>query len=240
MNTLAYRVHMTLRSTNKKVGPIPVSTTDSGTCPPICAFYDSGCYAHYGPISHHWSKVTRGERGDPWPQFCMRVTNLPDGQLWRHNQAGDLPGDGWWIDTEALKQLVEANRGKRGFTYTHYPVLGDDDCARHNRAAIRQANERGFRINLSGNHPAHADELADLGIAPVTTVLATEQRHNTVTPAGRRVVVCPATTHEGVTCMSCQLCQRNHDVIVGFPAHGTKRRAVSEVVWLGLERATGT
>jgi len=60
----------------------------------------------------------------------------------------------------------------------------------------------------------------------VVVVLPSTQNQNTVTPKGRRVVVCPATQREDVSCATCQLCQRQRDVIVGFPAHGTKRRVI--------------
>ena len=41
-----------------------------------------------------------------------------------------------------------------------------------NRRLIAAAVEAGFTVNLSADNPAHADRLADLGIAPVVTVLA--------------------------------------------------------------------
>ena len=68
--------------------------------------------------------------------------------------------------------------------------------------------------------------LADHHAGPVVVVLPSTQTANTKTPAGRAVVVCPATQRDDVTCASCQLCQRQRDVIVGFPAHGTRRRVI--------------
>jgi len=41
-----------------------------------------------------------------------------------------------------------------------------------NRRLIAAAIEAGFTINWSADNPAHADRLAELGIAPVVTVLA--------------------------------------------------------------------
>jgi hypothetical protein len=229
MDDLKHLVHLTLKSNNAKTGPIPVSTTSEDTCPPTCPFYRDSCYAHLGPLGLHWGKVTRGERGHTWSKFCARIASLPAGQLWRHNQAGDLPGDGLSINAEALDQLVEANADKRGFTYTHYPLTGESETEAHNRDAVRRANEAGFTINLSGNNLAHADHLASLDIAPVTTVLPSDTDDNTYTPAGRKVVVCPATQRDDVSCATCQLCQRSRDVIVGFPAHGPRKRRASAV-----------
>ena len=52
----------------------------------------------------------------------------------------------------------------------------------------------------------------------------------TVTPEGWAVKTCPATYRDDVTCQSCQLCQRrDRKVIVGFPAHGMRKKAAATV-----------
>jgi hypothetical protein len=224
-----YYAHLTLKSDNSKTGPIPVSVTSKNACPSDCAFRDNGCYAETGPMQFHWAAVTNGERGMGWGMFCDAVATLPDGTLWRHNAAGDLPGDGKRIDRAALGQLLDANQGKRGFTYTHYrpTVAGNAD-------AVAEANLRGFTVNLSANTMAEADAFADLGIAPVVCVLPRDQVTNCKTPAGRTVVVCPAVTREDVSCATCKLCSHMHrETIVGFPAHGSGARKIE----LHLQRA---
>ena len=244
---MTYTVHTTIKSNNRKVGKIPVTTTSAATCPDECEFKKNGCYADGGPLAMHWKKVTDGERGDPWSVFIDRVTLFPQGQLWRHNQAGDLAGDGNRLDADANDQLADANVGKRGFTYTHYPVLTD----KHNARVVKRMNDKGFVVNLSGNNLAHADALYDLDIAPVTTVLPTEYERqsntkgiwtetideykkridikNIRTANTRKVTVCPATYMDDVSCATCQLCARNRDAIIGFPAHGTSKRKANEV-----------
>lgn len=219
-------VSLTLESRNAKTGKIPVSTTTALTCPLSCPFNtanEGGCYASGGPLRIQWGKVTDGKAGMGWAAFCEAVAKLPEGQLWRHNQAGDLPGMGDEIDTGALLQLVMANTGKRGFTYTHKPMTPV------NAHAVKQANDAGFTINLSANNLAHADELADLGIAPVVTVLPASQTTNTTTPKGRKVVVCPATIRDDVNCKNCGLCARLRDAIIGFPAHGAAHRKANAI-----------
>ena len=99
-----YNTHLTPKSANKKVGPIPVSTTTADTCPATCPFNNAnegGCYAEAGPLKLHWMKVTRGERGTNFSEFLEQIKALPDGQLWRHNQAGELPGDNKTLDGDA-------------------------------------------------------------------------------------------------------------------------------------------
>ena len=212
------QVHLTLKSANAKTGPIPVSTTERDSCPSDCAMR-AGCYAASGPLALHWAAVSAGTRGTSWGEFCDSIASLPDGQLWRHNQAGDLPQVAGTIDAVKLGQLVAANQGKRGFTYSHHR-----DSA--SLAWIKHANAWGFTVNLSANDLQDADALADTGAGPVVVVLPSTQTENTTTPAGRRVVVCPATQRDDVSCATCQLCQRQRDAIVGFPAHGTKKRVI--------------
>jgi hypothetical protein len=217
-------VSLTLKSVNKKTGPIPVSTTGADTCPPACPLKNNGCYAENMPLRGRWQEVTDGTRkAANWSTFCDMIAALPAGQLWRHNQAGDLPGEGDAINLRELKQLVKANKGRRGFTYTHKPVTGNTLTAIGNNLAIDNANYAGFTINLSANNLTHADELVALDIAPVVTVLPSSIHGNVKveTPAGNRVVVCPATYRDDVTCKTCGLCQiADRKVIVGFPAHG--------------------
>jgi len=174
----------------------------------------------------HWRKVTEGVRGDAWETFCDKIAALPDGQLWRHNQSGDLPGDGDKIDAKALRTLVKANTGRNGFTYTHKP-MGDTD----NRVAVEYANLKGFTINLSANNATHADELADLGVGPVVTVLPADfEGTKGTTPEGRPIAVCPAIYRDDVSCATCGLCQKqDRKVIIGFPAHGASKRKASAV-----------
>lgn len=223
----SYQVALTLISRNEKTGPIPVSTTTKDACPP-CVFEAKGCYAKGGPLAIFWAKVTAGTAGTDWAAFLTSVRKLRARTLWRHNQAGDLPGSGGKIDVEALAQLVSANRGKDGFTYTHYNVTND----LVNRDAIRAANAGGFTVNLSGNNLTHADALADTGAGPVVVVLPSSVNGNQklATPAGRVVVVCPATYRDDVTCASCGLCQRQRSSIVGFPAHGVSKKHVDALI----------
>jgi hypothetical protein len=212
------QVHLTLKSANVKTGPIPVSTTEKSSCPADCAMR-SECYAASGPLALHWAAVSAGTRGTSWGQFCADIAALPAGQLWRHNQAGDLPQVNGTVDAIKLGQLVAANQGKRGFTYSHHRDA-------QSLAWIRHANAWGFTINLSANDLTDADTLADTGAGPVVVVLASTQTQNTETPAGRKVVICPATQRDDVSCATCQLCQRQRSAIVGFPAHGTKKRVI--------------
>lgn len=219
------QVSLTRISSNIKTGPIPVSTSTKAWCPTGCTLKGNGCYADSGPLAIHWKRITEGVRGVEWGEFCGQIRKLPRDQLWRHNQAGDLPGDGEEIDADMLMQLCAANGGKRGFTYTHYDPFT-------NRDAIAAANERGFTVNMSAESLEEADHFAALQCGPVVTLLPIGTKTQCKTPQGRRVVVCPATYREDVSCATCQLCQRQRDVIVGFPAHGTSKAKAQRVFML--------
>ena len=221
------KYHLTLRSENVKTGSIPVSVTSKDSCPTSCAFYLKGCYAKAGPLRLHWSKVSDGRNPNATDLdgFLTKIRALPEGQVWRHNQAGDLPGAGETIDRAELNSLVEANHGKRGFTYTHKPMTAD------NAMAVRTANRDGFTINLSADNPSHADELKALSIAPVVVVVPEDSPRLTFTPEGHKIVVCPAQTKDNVTCASCKLCAiSNRKAIIGFRAHGTWRKKINVMV----------
>ena len=203
-----------------------VTTSTATTCPTSCPFKGNGCYADSGPLKLHWDKVTRKERGDDWSTFISKIKDLPTGSKWRHNQAGDLPGDMENLDDVKCVELAKANKGKRGFTYTHYDILDNFQ----NAITVNIMNHLGFTVNVSANNLEHADKLCDLDIAPVATVLPIEQTTNTVTPKGRKVVVCPATYKDDVSCASCMLCEKwDRNVVVGFPAHGTSKKKAAAI-----------
>lgn len=204
---------------------MPVSTTSSNSCPSSCPFKGSGCYAELGAMRFHWKALDRGARGTQFENFLNQIKGLPKNQIWRHNQAGDLPGKGNRINRKQLEKLVEANKGRRGFTYTHKPMT------KANKEMIESANKSGFTINLSADTLKDADKLKALGIAPVVVVLPLDVKEKSfLTSGGNKVVVCPATYKEGVTCFSCQLCQKSQrSSIIGFPAHGMLKKKVSNI-----------
>ncbi len=122
-----------------------------------------------------------------------------------------------------MKDLVTASKGKAGFTYTHKNPV-------ENGEIIKYANDNGFTVNLSADNLSEADEFKALNIGPVVVVLPSDQMTNLKTPAGNRVVVCPAVNRDNVTCQTCGLCQRaNRDIIIGFPAHGTAKKKASNI-----------
>ena len=187
---------------------MPVSVSEKATCPKTCPFRGSGCYAEHGPINIHWSKVSSGARGVPWSVFCDQIAALPPGQLWRHNAAGDMSDS-----HSEWRAVTAANRGRRGFTYTHRRRLG----------WIREANLGGFAVNVSCESLEDARNVLDMGLPAVVVTRGSVRAGD--------VVVCPAVSRDGVTCLTCGLCANaDRDVIVAFPVHGAGvKRAAQQV-----------
>jgi hypothetical protein len=172
----------------------------------------------------HWDKVSSGERGTDIEQHCREIQALPAGQLWRMWQVGDMPGDGVRIRVGEAKKIVRANKGRRGFGFSHYSPLHPD-----NAKFFKHANDSGLAINLSAENLTQADEYADLDIGPVVTLLPIDQVKSLKTPKGRTVVVCPATVGN-TNCANCQICAVSHrKAIVGFPAHGSGAKKAQKV-----------
>lgn len=242
-----------LVSSNTKTGPIPTSMTEQASCPDVCPFKAQKlCYPYFSPLGFMWEALDNdgyypgSDRKSispiTWDVLCNQISKLPKGTLWRHNTAGDLPGKNNVIDLVLFNQLVSANKGRRGFTYTHKPV-GLSGISLTNARAIYAANKSGFTVNLSADSLAEADELANLNIAPVVVVIPTDSPRHMKTPEGRSVIACPAEEKDElgrplIQCNRCQLCAKDRKAIVAFRAHGTKKKAVNEkLVQLRLSKA---
>ena len=216
------RFHLSRVSTNAKTGPIPVSTGSRATCPDSCPFKANGCYADNYGLNFHWNAITNGTRGVDWKAHMAQIAALPIGQLWRAWQAGDMPHKAGKISRTFLRALIKANKGKRGFTYSHHSLtIGD------NLSLLRMANRQGLTVNVSTESEAQADAAVSAGLPAVVVVPGDESRTTWHTSGGNVVLICPAQRSDTKTCADCGLCQtRGKRVIIGFLAHGTRSAKV--------------
>ena len=224
------KIAFTRISGNSKTGPIPTTLTEKNSCPDVCPLKGSGCYAEIGHTNIHWVRVSNGDAAKySWSNAMAQIQALPKDQLWRHNVSGDLPQSNGLIDYKLVGQLIDANKGKRGFTYTHHDV-SDSDNGNWNKAIIAGCNAQGFTVNLSGNSLEHADELKALDIGPVVTICPEGTEKQFKTPAGNTVVICPATYRDDIQCVNCGLCAvSTRKSIVGFPVHGIAKKKAHKV-----------
>ena len=227
INPASVRVHVTVKSSNVKTGPIPTTVSQKEkSCPLTCPFINKGCYAGVGPVSWNWSKVNKGLRGGNWSDLCDFVESLPTGQIFRHNVAGDLFNNDGLIDAGLLNSLVKANKNKKGYTYTHHVLNA------HNVAQIKRANSAGFTINVSCQNLAECDAAISKNL-PTVCVVDSEKPTPKTTPAGHKVLVCPAQSNTRPTdCNTCRLCSKadRNNVVIAFKAHGTQKKAVNKLI----------
>ncbi len=208
------KVLFTQKSGNKKLGPIPTCLVQQTTCPSTCPLKSNGCYAKSGAIGYHWRRVETD--GLPWGSFLDKVRALPEGQIWRYGGAGDLPGENLTIDEVELAELIQANSGRRGFTYTHKPLTVE------NLKAITAANSSGLTVNISAWDAADADVALRKGAGPVVCLIPWGTPDVSKTPDGATVIACPAQTRDDVTCLKCKLCaDPKRKVVIGFSPHGS-------------------
>ncbi|WP_297926098.1 hypothetical protein [uncultured Agitococcus sp.] len=204
---------------NKKTGVMLTTRSPRNTCPDDCGLKSNGCYAENAPIVWWWDKQDKTEK-----DMLDAIRRVPKNHLWRHNEAGDFVSNGGLIDENHLAKIVTANRNKKGFTYTHHRLNN------HNKKLIKEANESGFTINLSADTVTAADSYMALNIAPVCVLLPLDTRNVSYTPAGHKIVACPAEKSEKVTCASCGLCQLSKRAyLIGFRAHGTKKKQANKI-----------
>ena len=234
---------LVLNSDNVKTGNMPMSTSPEFTCPLACPYKEHGCYAAYGPIKMWWKSCTESCANveEEYLKFlgCVKK-EIPRKAIWRHNQAGDLvpsKDSKNLIDVDAAFKLVMVNQGKRGYTYTHYPVVSQKGIPKKNvsinRQIVEEMNKSNFTVNISCNSLAHVDEVIDSQLkAPVTVTLPENFKDKKVslTPKGHKVILCPAIWKEGMTCIKCQACMNpKRKAVIGFAAHGTGRKYCEQI-----------
>jgi len=220
------KFHLSTVSSNKKTGPIAVSTSSRTTCSPSCPFLSNGCYAESGPLLLHWRKVTEGARGDSFVVFLSNLLKLENGRLFRHNQAGDLPHTKGRISRSFMRRMVESVKHLKAFTYTHHSMLLGE-----NLQLLRYANKNGFTVNISTESEIMADKTIASGLPAVIVANSDETRVNWHTPAGNTVLVCPTQRSDTTTCSDCKLCHgRNNRVVIAFLAHGTSKKKANAAI----------
>jgi hypothetical protein len=200
------------RSKNRKTHGLTVSLIQSRTCPPACPLKASNaCYHRHGPMYWTWQKLDRGEIGMPWNDFLRKVeTDVEPGEPWRYGVGGDLPGDGNVISAVGMRGLIRANRGRRGFGFTHKPLT------ERNVRLIMAACSGGFLVNVSCDTLREVDEAKRLNPSlPCAVLLPRDADRAVKTPNGHVVIPCPG------ECVSCGWCWKpNRRFVPGFPAHG--------------------
>ena len=209
-----------LSAGNSKTGAMLLVRSPRSTCPESCGLKGNGCYAENFPLALHWLK--QDTTGVDFSVVLYAVRTLPKKALWRLFEAGDFepsPENPELISSQQVISLLAANKDKRGFGYTHYPVLP-------NLEVLQLMNSSGLTINASADSLEQAKLYFELGLPTVVVVAENFPKDSVVD--GVRVVVCPnQSTPSKPTCLQCQMCQKpDRDYVIGFRAHGTKKRKI--------------
>ena len=231
-----YKLQAVPKSGNAKTGPIPVTYRDESTCPTSCPFLPSGsiggCYAT-GRIMAGAEKHSKMHTVQSLAKVFVGAA--AGARYVRDRVSGDIMDNGR-ADIGYLAMIAEAAAIASGirstlgdtaltaFGYTH----AQSELTRDDVAAIKGT---GYILNAS----CETEEDVALALAlGMPAVIATDEVSHGGTLAGRRVVQCPATSHENVSCASCGLCAKDYEdrPVILFPIHGVAknkaRRAVAE------------
>lgn len=219
---------------NSKTGPMLTVRSPRATCPDTCSLKGNGCYAENAPLAWHWDSKHTLKFTDVLRHLRSMAISQP-GAGWRLWEAGDFPHDHGLIRFNDIVALTDANKGLRGFGFTHH-----DPLRAPNAFAIRYAVSRGLTINLSADNVVLADTYANLGIAPVAVVMPLGTPKVSLTPEGRKVVLCPAEIRrEGnkpITCVQCMLCWKaDRKYLIGFTAHGARKKVASRIATVPID-----
>lgn len=218
-------------SSNTKTGPIPTTMTEKDSCPVTCPLRGNGCYAENFPLSLHWGRVS--ESGVSADTLARELRNLPRGQLWRHNVAGDLPHDANGIKLDEMAPIIDAvkSRGLKTILYTHHRRPQD-------YKGQRALHDAGIHVNVSCESPESAMSAMSAGlnavcIMPPDAPKVTTYQNGATGERYARVVICPAQTNDKTTCASCGLCAKDRTkdrVIIGFLPHGARAKKVASIL----------
>ncbi len=213
-------IKYSLSAGNSKTGAMLLVRSPRSTCPDSCGLKGNGCYAENFPLVLHWMK--QETTGIDFSSVLYAIRTLPKDSIWRLFEAGDFepsPENPELIAASQVLSLLSANNGKRGFGYTHYPVLP-------NLEPLQLMNSSGLTINASADTFEQAVTYFSLGLP--TTLLVSENFPKDKTVDGVRIVVCPNQSLKSKpTCLQCQMCAKpNRDYVIGFRAHGTKARKI--------------
>ena len=224
-------------STNRKTGYMPVSYSPRQTCPDTCPLKNGKCYGESFPIVFHWNRYSEDKTNnyDTFINDIKSYRKYNKDNLWRHNVVGDLViNKQGKIDSKKLNQLVKANNKGSVICYTHHHTIknkqGKNKLSRYNINRIKEAIDKGFMINLSGDTIKEAKQLYNKTKLPTTTVLeVSKNEFKKYSNKAKKeyskellkdnIVICPEQSHN-IKCLDCKLCSNSKRTkIIGFLNH---------------------
>lgn len=206
-------VHYVSESSDKKVGPVPVSYSPPSTCPDSCSLKTGGCYAWEVFYMRRLGRLV--ESGEYRRSLVDALkARRADARIVRHRVAGDVVGD-VSATVEDCNTVTEYGLTNIGYTHT---------WAMPESAPLRSL----FRASCDNESQAAEAHRQGWG----TTIVIPEDAPIPAMVGGKRAVHCPAQRTDGkVNCNACTLCRiddKTRETVVVFTIHGNasgKRKA---------------
>lgn len=225
------------RSQNRKTGKCVVVRASTHTCPVLCPLQNGACYCKNAPyIRYRWFNMG-AITALTWQEFLIELNKLQANTLVRYGDAGDLPGDGWFINKKLLTELDQvADKAQlRMWTYTHY-LSGNRLHGPYetNYSTLINRECKSFTINISTENIDDAASMFKRGL-PTTLAVPSDWTTKNIKHQETKFVLCPA-IYGKTQCITCggkkgPLCfQQDRDFIIMFPAHGSGKKKVNQVI----------
>lgn len=216
MRKVLYR--LVRSSGNRKLGASVFKTYASkNSCPNTCPFKGNGCFGENFPQDMAWNKVE--QVGVDLPQLIDEIQSLPMRSKLRINVVGDYANP---LEDIPKFSAVVARKQLDVLNYTHHKPTPE---------VVAVAKAASYVVNFSGEHAGFAEWCLDNGVNAVIA-LPSFYKGKFIKCGMVNVVTCPAVYRE-VTCENCMLCAQDRverKIAIGFPAHGTKKKAIDRVI----------
>lgn len=214
--------HVTLKSANKKTGPMAATYRTVESCPTACFHHPDNGGTCYGATGHGGGvfRIASKYGVDHMGKVRALAGDLPANGMLRLNVVGDFLNDAGDLDVDYVDAVNDVARARPDVTiiaYTHAwrrlsPDLFD------------------FVVNASCETADDVDKARANGWQAVLVLADDDDPLIGARVADKRVIVCPEQRSDRVNCANCGLCAKERPTVVGFIAHGARRRLLGDKI----------
>jgi hypothetical protein len=212
------------RSGNTKTGTVHATHVSQSSCPGACPLRNNGCYAENFPQYLTTVKLNEAPEQDHVALALAEAEGVAK-LSGKYKLRGHVVGD---CSTPEAARIVgqsyvdfEERTGSKAWTYTH--AWRDVDVE----------DWKGANVLASCETAEEVEEAKARGYA-TSMIVNRFERETLYSKDGVNVLPCPEQLGR-LNCASCGICQsteqlRNHNLTVGFQAHGTQMKTVVEML----------
>lgn len=204
------------KSADRKTGKVSATYAPFASCPTTCPLQANGCYAGNGKVAIVMRRL--GEEAaarNATPREIAEaeaaaIRGLTGKRALRLHVGGDCADEETASIVATAAEEYSAKHGAKVWGYTHA------------WAGVARTAWRNVSM-LASVHTVTAAKLAlKRGYTPA--IVIKEHASKAYTVDGLKVIPCPATIRDDITCEKCKLCWTSRNAAVGFPAHGAQTR----------------